>query len=525
MISKLTLRLLVFNLLLVFFPLGAVLYLDTYERQLLDSMEHSMVQQGRLVSASLNGKDNLQEEGLRLLKNLEGHQNARIRIVDKDGALLADSSSPDLQLPVEEILNSYVKPSRIDSVYEEIPEDLRENWLYKAAVYPLNIIKRLFVPPTAPLGSAEFYSGSFLLLGPEIQLALAGKYGAFTRYSSGGQRSVNLYSALPIFYGEEVIGVVLVSRSTYKILSDLYSLRLDMVRIFIYSIIAAAILSMLLARTITIPVKKLRDQAESFLDHRGRVRGQFRSLKNRDEIGDLSRVLDGLSSSLVEYTRFMDGFSSDLSHELKNPVAAILNAAELSLDADALDQKRFTQIIQKEGLRIQRLIDDLREISHVDIKLAEESLDTVDLKALVTSLVEQRTMTEGSDLFQLDIQSAGPYYLRGSADRLIQCFSNLMDNALSFSPEGEHPLLVLKKSGGKVEVTVLDRGPGIPEGNMDKLFDRFFSDRPGSEKKKHSGLGLSISYAVVHAYRGEILVENRDGGGACFKVILPLSPL
>jgi two-component system, OmpR family, sensor histidine kinase ChvG len=522
MISKLTLRLLVFNLLLVFFPMGAVLYLDTYERQLLDSMEHSMVQQGRLVSASLSGRDNLQEEGFRLLKNLEGHQNARIRIVDKNGVLLADSSSPELQLPVEEILNRTVKSNRLDSVYEEIPEDLRDNWLYKAAVYPLNIIKRLFYPPTAALGSAEYYSGSTQLLGPEIQAALTGTYGAYTRYSSGGQRSVNLYSALPIFYGEEVSGAVLISRSTYRILSDLYSLRLDMVRIFIYSIIAAAILSMLLARTITIPVKKLRDQAESFLDHRGKVQGQFRSLKNRDEIGDLSRVLDGLSSNLVEYTRFMDGFSSDLSHELKNPVAAILNAVELSLETDGEDQKRFLEIIRKEGLRIQRLIDDLREISHVDIKLAEESQDIVDMEELIASLVKQRNLTNGSDLFQFEIQSAAPYYIRGSADRLIQCFSNLMDNALSFSPEGERPLLVLKKAGMNAEFSVLDRGPGIPEGNLDKLFERFFSDRPGSDKRKHSGLGLSISHAVVQAYKGELLAENREGGGACFRVILPL---
>ncbi len=519
MISKLTLRLLVFNLLLVIFPVAALLFLDTYEKQLLTGMENSMVQQGRLVAASLRDSANLKGDGVLLLKNMEGRLDARIRIVDAGGRLLADSSTLGVRNS-EEPVDKYSRSSA--AVSAELPVNVREHWLYRAAVAPLNLIKAIFYPPAAPLASAEYYSGSSLD-GPEIQSALDGYYGAFTRYSGGGQRSVTLYSALPVLSADGVSGAVLVSRSTYRILRDLYNLRLDMVQVVLFSLLAAVLLSLILARTITIPVKKLRDQAESFLDHRGRVKGAFRSLKNRDEIGDLSRALDGLSTDLLEYMSFMDGFSSDLSHELKNPVAAILNAAELGLDSDAdsEDRARFLKIIRKEGGRIQRLIDDLREISQVDMKLAEDDSELLDLTALVSGYTEQKNAGLQGAPFRFESLSRDHLRVRGSADRLIQCLSNLMDNALSFSPRREDVLIRLEASGGMVHLSVLDRGPGIPEGNGEKIFDRFFTDRPAGLKDHHSGLGLSISRTIVQAYRGELVCRSRDGGGACFTVILP----
>jgi two-component system sensor histidine kinase ChvG len=522
--SKLTLRLLVFNLLLVFFPIGMFFYLDTYEKQLLTGMENAMVQQGRLIAAALRESDDIKEDGLTLLRNMEGRQDARIRIVDEAGQLLADSSSPSL-LPESKALSSpgvSKVSSRGSSLYEEISPSLREHWLYKTAVYPLNIIKRLFVEPPVPLPSAEYYSASTELLGPEIMEALQGRYGAYTRYSSGGQRSVNLYSALPVIRKEAVAGVVLISRSTYRILTDLYKLRLDMVRVFFLSLSAAAVLSLILARTITIPVRKLRDQAESFLDHRGRIRGSFRSLKNRDEIGDLSRSLDSLSGRLEEYVGFMDGFSSDLSHELKNPVASILNAVELSRDADTPDRDRFLEIIQKEGRRIQRLIDDMRNISQIDVQIGEESRGIMDISTLVRELVHQKNAGGERFILQEKQGNQRDFMIRASEDRIVQCLVNLMDNADSFSDPAEPILVRMEEAGQSVEISVLDRGPGIPEGNIPKVFNRFFSDRTAPDKQNHSGLGLSIVHSIVQAYGGTVFCRNREGGGAVFSLCIPL---
>jgi len=520
-ISKLTLRLLVFNLLLVFFPVGILMYLDTYEKQLLTAMENGMVQQGRILSAALGDSEDLEADALRILKNMEGKQDSRIRILDVRGSLLADSSSPSLA-PVENPAAAEMKTrSSYTGLTSEIPQSVREHWLYRLAVSPLNLARRIFAEPAVPLVSAEYYSGSPILMGPEIEAALEGRYGAYTRYSGGGQRSVNLYSALPVTKGEEVAGVVLVTRSTYRILTDLYKLRLDMVRVFLLSLAAAAVLSLILARTITIPVKKLRDQAERFLDHRGRISGSFRSLKNRDEIGDLSRSLDGLSRRLEDYMGFMDSFSADLSHELKNPVASILNAAELSRDVPEKDRQHFIDIIGREGRRIQRLIDDLRSISQVDVQMGKEKTEVIDIVRLTRDLVDQRNGAGGN--FTLE-ESAGSLKIRGGEDRFIQCLLNLMDNAGSFSPPGEPVILRVRKKAGLAEVSVLDRGPGIAEGNMPLLFRRFFTDRPPGGESRHSGLGLSIVQAIVQAYGGTVECRNRESGGACFRMTFPLDP-
>jgi two-component system sensor histidine kinase ChvG len=528
-ISKLTFRLLIFNLLLVFFPIGILLYLDTYEKQLLQQMESSMVQQGRVLAASLMDSGDLEQDALRIIRNMAGKQTARIRIVNGEGRLLADSSSPGLQPPAppapEDV--SWLQKrygsigSDVDSSSRSlnIDADIRDNWLYKAAVYPLNILRRLIFPPSPPLASADVYSGG-LLDGPEIRAALDGRYGAYTRYSGGGQRSVTLYSALPVYKGGEVNAAVLVSRSTFRILNDLYALRLDMVRVFLFSVLAAVALSLLLARTITIPVKKLRDQAERFLDHRGRMRGQFRSLRNRDEIGDLSRSLNTLSDRLERYIRFMDGFSADLSHELKNPVASILNAAELSREAGDEDRGRFLGIIESEGRRISRLIGDLRDISRMDLRLGEESPLVFDPGDAVRKAVEA---WNSCSAVKAEIDRMEPLYIRAGEDRIVQCLSNLLDNAGGFSPADQSLSVRLYREEDHAVLSVLDRGPGIAPGNEDKLKLRFFSDRPGEAEGSHSGLGLSIVDTIARAYGGSLRFGNRRAGGARFSLRLPLA--
>ncbi|MDC7126895.1 MAG: HAMP domain-containing sensor histidine kinase [Spirochaetales bacterium] len=520
MMRSLTTRLLFFNLLLVFFPIGGMMLLDTYEKQLLDSMERSMVQQGRIISAALSGRA-LEEESIRILTNLEGKIDSRIRIVNTEGLLIADSSSPDLYS--EPVNKTVSKSYRYYSESEE--QSIRENWLYKVAVYPLKIFRRIFLPPTPLLGSAEYYSKANKLDGPEIRAALNGRYGAWTRYSSGGQRSVNLYSAIPIRTGNNVNGAVLVSRSTYKILTDLYSIRLDMVKVFLFSLIAAVGLSLILAKTITIPVKKLRVQAESFIDHRGRLTGEFKQLENRDEIGDLSRSLYTLSTRLEEYISFINAFSADISHELKNPVAAIRSAAELAEFEAQEEQNPMFEIIKKETGRIQRLLDDLRDISRVDASLENEERQLLEPKSILGNLIAEwdgkskrkdisftfLDLTEKSDNLKIEV----------SEQRLYQCISNLLDNAESFSPPNSQITLHLSKKAGMAVIEVKDEGPGIPEGMTEKIFNRFYTDRDERQKAQHSGLGLSIVKAITEGYGGKITASNNKNGGACFRLELP----
>jgi two-component system sensor histidine kinase ChvG len=482
---------------------------------------------------ALGGRDltaeSLAAEADRILENLSGRVDSRLRVVDVEGKLLADSATITTA-------SSGPVPDRAGPDTEPSPNS---RLLYRIAVYPVNVVKRLLFPPSR-YSTGEFYSGQRVLLGPEIRAALEGRYGAATRYS-GGQVSVNLYSAIPVFGAEngKVIGAVLVSRSTYGILVNLYQIRLDIIRIFVISLCVSLILSLGLSLTITLPVKKLKLEAEGVLDKAGHFSGHIRGLKRKDEIGDLSRSLSALSRKLEKRIAFIETFTSDLFHELKNPMAAIRAQVELSLASPVKEEKLLRGIGQEEK-RIERFLARLRELSRVDNVLEQEEAETVDLGQFLPLLLERYPQTILQDCpvvrMVFENQTGGPALVRLNPDRLIQAVINPLENAVSFSPPGGTVRVNLAAkftesgsagNGGRCwSITIDDPGPGIREESGDRYFQRFYSERPQEERSRHSGLGLAIAAAIVQGYGGSCSLINRkdDEGrilGGRFTLTLP----
>ncbi|MBN2545299.1 MAG: hypothetical protein JXB50_05830 [Spirochaetes bacterium] len=252
--SKISIRLLIFNLLLVFFPIGSALYLKTYEKQQLKSLENSMVQQGRLISAVFSKEEMIDEYRAKLiLENLNLRLTSRIRIVDTNGNLLADSSI--VQINKKKHTTSSNTLSYKNRIIDKKKENKFLNFIYKLSLYPIRLFRKLFFPPVWSYESADYYGTSKKIFGPEIKEALEEKYGAVTRLSAGGQKSLTLYSAIPVKGKTQVIGAVLVSQSTFGILNNLYEVRKDILKIFLISIIFAIILSIILDFTISRPLK------------------------------------------------------------------------------------------------------------------------------------------------------------------------------------------------------------------------------------------------------------------------------
>jgi len=524
---RLSTQLLAFNLLLLFLPLASLLYLDTYEEQLLDTQEDSMIQQGRIFASSLEGAD-LAAEAAVILERLSGRVDSRIRVIDKDGRLLADSASiqPAKSVSTAESDSTYaLKSATVDT------RGANERVLYRTVVYPLNVLRRLFLPPGDAYDSGEYYSGKTTLLGPEVLAALQGRYGAITRLSTGGQVSVNLYSAIPIKDpgADGVVGAVLVSRSTYGILLKLYELRLDIIKIFLFSLLAAVLISLVVSLTITIPIHKLKDEAGRVLDNSGRLGGRFTGLKRKDEIGDLSRALSELSGRLEKRIAFIDGFTADLLHELKNPLAAIRGAVDVALDTpqDAVVSGRSLLLrIGDEELRMERLLSRLRELSRIDNRLDVETTDLVDLADLVP-LVLSRYPHKDFPRVHVDFRNEthSPARVRINPDRLVQLLANPVDNAVSFSPLESRVAVTL--SEGSVAgiqgylLTVTDCGPGIRPSSLPRIFDRFYSDRAEVDVDAHTGLGLAIVKAIAEGYGGACAIENLQQGGCRFSLVIP----
>jgi two-component system sensor histidine kinase ChvG len=504
--SRISIRLLLFNVLLVLVPVAGFLYLGVFEDQLLADQERAMVQQGRLLAAALGGQGEMNGAGAEaLLRRLEQRTESRLRVFGRNGALLADSSRLG---PRRQTAEAYSAQSPAGGA--------RDNLLYRAAAGLYRFYRELRGRPDP--GPARKLAGP---AGPypsaTVREALAGRYGATVRPTGGEiwRPSLTLYSAIPVRSSGQVVGAVLVSQSTVRILRELDEVRFDVFKVFLVSVGIAAILSLLLAGTITHPVRQLRDEASVLLDRRGRLRGRFGGSRRADEIGDLARALEGLTARIEQHQHALEAFASDVSHELKNPLAAIRSATELLAEIeDPKDRERFVTLVLQEVARMERLLSGMREIGEIDAHLETEAATPVNLSALLAEYAGNG----------IELRSpAHPVIVNASPERLSQVFVNLLDNARSFSPPGGTVTVALDAWDGIAIVQVEDEGPGIPETHMGKIFDRFFTYRPGEPRARngHTGLGLAIAKAIVEAYGGTITAGNRPEGGTRFEVRLP----
>lgn len=540
--SRIALRILAFNVLLVFIPLVAFSLLGSYERGLVDSLEHALAQQARITAAWLGSETSRSEPGAawlgsetrldarvakRALAAIGDRRTARFRVVGEEGKLLADSSDIEAAAPSD-------GKSADDSAADA--GGASEPFIYWLFSSPARLWRHYFAPPSPPLSSADFYAQSGdTLRGQEILDALSGKYGAASRVSSGGQVSVTLYSAVPIYAGGEVLGAVLVSQSTYRILRDLYAIRLDMAKIFLVCLAAAAALSMLLALTIVGPMKRLGAAAASALAAAPRpgerADAAFPETMRGDEIGDLQRSLRGLVSRLDDRALQTERFAADAAHEFRNPLAAIRSAAELAeLASDPADRSKFHTTIIDDVDRLRAITDGLRRLSLAEGGSDAQTRALVDLASAATLACEraksrcEREARAAALSFSVEGRGVSAYV---DAAALDVALDNLIGNATSFAASEVRVAVSLEGTQRGRErraiICVEDDGPGIPPEHLGRVFDRFFSYRPGETGGRHTGLGLPLALALARAQGGSLEAGNRSEGGARFALFLPAS--
>jgi two-component system sensor histidine kinase ChvG len=285
------------------------------------------------------------------------------------------------------------------------------------------------------------------------------------------------------------------------------------------------VLSVFMAGTIAEPMRKLAEAAE-------RVR---RGVKSRqeipdftarsDEIGHLSGALRDMTDALYHRIEAIESFAADVAHELKNPLTSLRSAVEtLPRVSKPESRARLLEVIQHDVRRLDRLISDISDASRLDAELARGDVGEVDVAALletVVSIANQAPRADGVRVRLIVPRAAGPgsaraFAVLGHASRLGQVVTNLVENARSFSPAGGEVRVTLAARRGEdgtpgVEIVVDDDGPGIPAHAFERIFERFYTDRPNQGFGQKSGLGRSISRQIVAAHGGEIRAENRLG--------------
>lgn len=511
--TRIAARLLLFNVLLVFLPVAGLLYLDAYEEHLLQQQERAMIDAGRIMAASLSELPFDQPTGTAVMSHLTLVTDARFRIVAPGGRVLADSHTGPFATATPDA--TYASATRdIDPV--------RSSWLYRTGAALGRGVRRLFAAPTPVTSSEAIVVGPGLIAASEVDRALRGVYGSATRLSPGGQRSVTLYSALPVRQGDAVVGAVLVSQSTWRILQRLYDVRLRMFSVVVVSLAFAFALMTVASFTIVTPLRRLRDDAVALADRRGRLTRRFRGTERRDEIGELARALDDLTGRLEAHLRFTERFSADVTHEFRNPLASIRASAETLADADLPeDRERFRARIERDIGRLEVLLRGVKDVTFVDAQLEEEPRTEVDVRTLTREFAAER-----GGRIELNLGHE-PLLVEASPERLRQILGNLIDNAESFSPESESVEIAAEERNGTAIVSVRDHGPGIPDEHATRIFDRFFCYRPEQPdpRRHHTGLGLPIARTIAQSYGGDVSARNHPAGGAVFELTLPLRRL
>jgi two-component system sensor histidine kinase ChvG len=520
--SRIAVRLLAFNLLLVFLPVAGVLYLDVYETRFLDAEERAMVQQGRVLAAALAEQETIDPARVDGLLNRMGQRgDARLRVFGTGTNLLADSNTirfagePAAASPYER--GSSSAPS----------QGIRARVLYRVgariAAVRRNLVSlstRFIVPRRSAPASGTAEGGP----PPEVLAALAGRYGSATR-PTPGQRSLTLNSAVPIRRGNAVIGAVLVSQTTFRVLQALYDVRLRLFEVVVASLLAAVMLSAVAAATVVRPLVRLTHEASDLAERRSPLPGRFEDAARGDELGDLARSLAELTRRLDDHIRTVEQFASDVSHEFRNPLAAIRSAAEMAGRADTGAQRdRFLGMLMHDVDRLERLVSGVRELARIDTELEQEPLSRVDIGPLLEQVVQGLRLAEPNRPAVAVAGGGQPTVVLASPDRLAQVFENVLANARSFAPAGTRvEVLVSIDASGDACVVIDDRGPGMPPAHLERVFDRFFSYRPDdpSSSRSHTGLGLSIARTIVRGFGGTITAANRPEGGSRFEIRIP----
>ena len=452
-----------------------------------------------------------------VLRRLVSPTKTRARIYDRDGVLLVDSRSLfgrgdvlrfDLPAPNAE------KPGFLERVFIAM-----RRWLGRGDL-----------PLYRELGPANGRGY------PEVSQALNGQNASMVRIDDRGDVIVSV--AVPVQRFRAVRGALMLSTQGADIDDMVEAERLAILKVFLVAAGVMVVLSILLAGTIAEPVRRLADAAESV---RRRIRSRVEIpdfTRRRDEIGHLSGTLRDMTNAMYSRIEAIESFAADVAHELKNPLTSLRSAVEtLPLARSDESRGRLLSVIQHDVKRLDRLISDISDASRLDAELQRQEAAPVDFAKLLTTLVTVANEVKRDDGVNVKLRFEGvgsrAFLVPGHDSRLGQVVDNLIENARSFSPPGSTVRVTCRRLKNIVEIIVDDDGPGVRPDALDKVFERFYTDRPHQGFGQNSGLGLSISKQIVEAHGGAIWVENRAGpldadgaltvAGARFVVRLPAS--
>lgn len=511
--SPLARKIILFNLVALMVLVSGVLFLNPFRDSLVQQRAEALVVQAEMAAAALSARlDTGAVDHAALLERLPLRGAVEVHLLAPDGALLGHRRAPP----------GTALPGADDPGDTVLTDALNRLWDGVASV----LVRE---DPAASLGPADLVSRM-------VPTAAQGETRVQTARDTTGATVFAVVT--PVRSGGEVRAVLALTSAEGELDRLLRREREQVLQVFVLAILVSIGLSLVLASTIANPIADLAAAAEVGRDRSARKmapeRVRIPDLAARpDEIGQLSVAMRGMVAALYDRIETNEQFAADVAHEIKNPLASLRSAVGTLRVARRDDQReKLLAVIEHDVRRLDRLVSDISNASRLDAELVKEAEEAFDLVQMLRNLGQylgQEAETKGIEFIEL--LPDRPIHITGLEARLAQVFVNLITNAISFCNAGDAVRVWARQTDNRVIVVVEDTGPGIPDGAEDKIFKRFYSERPVKQFGNHSGLGLAISKQIVEAHGGVIWAENiRPGAddpvsaplGARFVVGLPV---
>ncbi len=524
--SSLTRRIVSLNIAGLLALVASILYLSQFRAGLIDARAQSLLVQAEIIAGAIAASATVQTNSLTIdpdrladlkdgdtlkgpdedsqldfpinpervapvLRTLISPTKTRARIYDPNGGLLLDSRT------LENVIRF------------ELPPPVTTPNIYERSVIAVRTwLNRGDLPLYRELGDSG--------LGyQEVADALKNHKRSMVRVNARGEVIVSV--AVPVLRSRTIHGALILSTQGDDIDQMVTAERLAILKVGGVASAVMIVLSLLLASTIAGPVRRLADSAER-VRRRIKTRVEIPDFTlRRDEIGHLSGALRDMTDALYNRIEAIEMFAADVSHELKNPLTSLRSAVEtMPLARNETSRARLLAVIEHDVKRLDRLISDISDASRLDAELQRQDMAPVDLRRLLTTLASVANEARLGHDVGVEARFEGrsvndAFWVPGHDSRLGQVISNLLSNAQSFSNPGGKVRILCRRVRSEIEIVVDDDGPGIRPDALERVFERFYTDRPHQGFGQNSGLGLSISKQIIEAHGGRVWAENRPG--------------
>ncbi|MBI5260896.1 MAG: sensor histidine kinase [Bradyrhizobium sp.] len=545
--SSLTRRIVSLNLAGLVALVASILYLSQFRAGLIDARAQSLLVQAEIIAGAIAASATVQTNAITIDPE---------RLLDlKPGETSAPDEYSPLDFPINPervapVLRTLISPTKTRArIYDpsggllldsrNLENVLRFDLPPPSAEKP-GIIERALIAARTWLNRGDL--PLYRELGPEngngyeeVADSLKGQKRSMVRVNSRAEVIVSV--AVPVLRSRAIHGALMLSTQGDDIDQMVTAERLAILKVGGVAAAVMIMLSLLLASTIAGPVRRLADSAER-IRRRIKTRVEIPDFtRRRDEIGHLSGALRDMTAALYNRIEAIEMFAADVAHELKNPLTSLRSAVEtLPLARNDNSRSRLLSVIEHDVKRLDRLISDISDASRLDAELQRQDAMPVELRRLLTTLTSVANETKLGHDVTVEARFEGPspadsFSVPGHDSRLGQVISNLLSNAQSFSNPGGKVRITCRRVRSEIEIVVDDDGPGIRDDALERIFERFYTDRPHQGFGQNSGLGLSISKQIIEAHGGRIWAENRPGqtgpdglptvAGARFVVRLP----